>query len=374
MTNCVNRPSSNNGCGQHQAKDVGARRTTDCGCSEKTALGTESQDNLIRTTSSRMTWCDMLGGWKVRWGVRRMSYRVDSGLYAIGTPDSNSPVLVTANYKLTFDAVRRELHGLDAWILVLDTKGVNVWCAAGKGTFGTDELVYCIAATELERHVQHRVLVLPQLGATGVSAHEIKEHTGWRVIWGPVFARDIRAFLAAGMSKSAPMRTVSFELYDRAVLVPVELVHVLKWLPHMAVSLAVLALPWDSEYGPRFFGMGLMLIASVVAGAVAFPLLLPLLPFRAFALKGLALGVVAELTVGLAAFCCLGTPVLTLVAVGLPAITLVIWLAMNFTGATTFTSQTGATLELKLALKPLIVASGTGLVLAIVHLVWSLIA
>jgi uncharacterized membrane protein len=120
--------------------------------------------------------------------------------------------------------------------------------------------------------------------------------------------------------------------------------------------------------------MGLLLIASVVTGAVAFPLLLPLLPFRAFALKGLTLGVVANLAVGLVAFYGLGTPMSLLVAVGLPAIALVIWLAMNFTGATTFTSQTGATLELKLALKPLVVASATGLVLAIVHLVWSLIA
>ncbi len=374
MTNCTDRPPSKNGCGQHQANDTGTRRTTGCGCNEKSALRTELQDNLIRTTSSWMTRCDILGGWKVRWGIRRMSYRVEPGLYAIGTPDSNSPVLVTANYKLTFDAVRRELHGLDAWLLVLDTKGLNVWCAAGKGTFGTDELVHRIAATELERHVQHRVLALPQLGATGVSAHEIKERTGWRVIWGPVSARDIRAFLAAGMRKSAPMRSVSFGLYDRAVLVPVELVHVLKWLPHMAVSLAVLALPWDSEYRPRLFGMGLMLIASVVAGAVAFPLLLPLLPFRAFALKGLTLGVVTNLAVGLVAFYSLGTLVLTLVAVGLPAIALVVWLAMNFTGATTFTSQTGAALGLKLALKPLIVASATGLVLAIAHLVWSLIA
>jgi len=374
MTNCAGRPLSKNGCGQHQANDTDTRRTMDCGCSEKSALCMESPDNLIRTTSSRMTQRDMLGGWKARWGVRRMSYCVEPGLYAIGAPNSVSPVLVTANYKLTFDAVRRELHGLDAWILVLDTKGVNVWCAAGKGTFGTEELVHRLAATELERHVQHRVLVLPQLGATGVSAHEIKGQTGWRVIWGPVFARDIPAFLAAGMTKSAPMRSVSFGLYDRAVLVPVELVHVLKWLPHMAVSLAVLALPWDSGYRSRFFGMGLLLIASVVTGAVAFPLLLPLLPFRAFALKGLTLGVVANLAVGLVAFYGLGTPMSLLVAVGLPAIALVIWLAMNFTGATTFTSQTGATLELKLALKPLVVASATGLVLAIVHLVWSLIA
>jgi len=37
------------------------------------------------------------------------------------------------------------MPGRNLWILILDTKGVNVWCAAGKGTFGTEELVFRIA-------------------------------------------------------------------------------------------------------------------------------------------------------------------------------------------------------------------------------------
>lgn len=69
-----------------------------------------------------------------------MGYTIDPGLYALGNPDESSPVLVTANYKLTFDRLRQSLPKLDAWVLVLDTKGINVWCAAGKGTFGTGEV------------------------------------------------------------------------------------------------------------------------------------------------------------------------------------------------------------------------------------------
>jgi CO dehydrogenase/acetyl-CoA synthase gamma subunit (corrinoid Fe-S protein) len=76
----------------------------------------------------------------MRWGIGRHRYRIEPGLYAVGTPGSDSPVLVTANYKMSFDALRRELGGLDAWILVLETDGINVWCAAGKGTFGTEEV------------------------------------------------------------------------------------------------------------------------------------------------------------------------------------------------------------------------------------------
>jgi CO dehydrogenase/acetyl-CoA synthase gamma subunit (corrinoid Fe-S protein) len=85
-----------------------------------------------------------------------MRYRAAPGLYRIGQPDANSPVLVTANYKLTVDRVRKELVGMNVWLLVLDTKGVNVWCAAGKGTFGTDELVRRIQAANLNEVVGPR--------------------------------------------------------------------------------------------------------------------------------------------------------------------------------------------------------------------------
>ena len=65
---------------------------------------------------------------------------------------------VTANYKLSFDALRSQLADLDAWILVLETNGINVWCAAGKGTFGTDELVHRIRECQLEKVVKTRNL------------------------------------------------------------------------------------------------------------------------------------------------------------------------------------------------------------------------
>ena len=79
-----------------------------------------------------------------------MDYKVEPGLYAVGSPDSASPVLVTSNYKMTFDRVRAELGGLNLWLMVLDTDGVNVWCAAGKGTFGIAEFVNRIRVTGLD--------------------------------------------------------------------------------------------------------------------------------------------------------------------------------------------------------------------------------
>lgn len=78
---------------------------------------------------------DRLATIAVRCGIRRDKYLVSPGLYGIGSPDPDSDVLVTANYKLTFDHLRSALEGISAWILVLDTRGVNVWCAAGKKIF-----------------------------------------------------------------------------------------------------------------------------------------------------------------------------------------------------------------------------------------------
>ena len=112
---------------------------------------------------TKLSRADQAGTWKVRCGISRDRYKVAPGLYAVGQPTSASVVLVSANYKLSFDRLRSQLGGLDAWILVLDTRGINVWCAAGKGTFGTDEIIARARAARLDEVVGHRQLVVPQL-------------------------------------------------------------------------------------------------------------------------------------------------------------------------------------------------------------------
>jgi hypothetical protein len=125
--------------------------------SQSFVVGTVSSSlGAVPQITSRLHAQDYWGTVKARFGVGRMEYAVDPGLYALGNPDSNSPVFVSANYKMSFDELRRSLPGRDAWILVLDTDGINVWCAAGKGTFGTDELVRRIETTDLKKIVCHR--------------------------------------------------------------------------------------------------------------------------------------------------------------------------------------------------------------------------
>ena len=303
-------------------------------------------DKKIPLVKTELAFQDRLGAFKVRWGWERMDYQVTPGLYGIGNPKPESPVLVTANYKLTFDSLRRHLGGLDAWILVLDTKGVNVWCAAGKGTFGTEELVKRIASTGLAEVVAHRKLILPQLGAVGVAAHKVKEETGFTVQYGPVFARDLPAYLAAGCLKTPAMRRVRFDFFDRLVLVPIELVGAKLLYPILAVagfSIDLLINRRPTFASLYYFGA---LVGAVFAGAVLTPLLLPYIRLRAFALKGL----VAGLLWCAAYLPFLPGPNLLLWGFGIIITTISSFLAMNFTGASTYTSQSGATLEVKLGL------------------------
>ena len=314
-----------------------------------------------RTLTTRIAWWDVLGGWKVRWGFGRAQYKVAPGLYRVGVPDSDSPVLVTANYKLTVDAVRHSLVGLNVWLLVLDTKGVNVWCAAGKGTFGTAELVRRIQAANLREVVKHRELVLPQLGATGVAAHEVKRATGFSVHYGPVRACGIPAYLVAGMKATPAMRRVTFGWRERLAVAPVEIVAALGPLPAVAAFVAALdVLRHRSLTAHALTGM-LPFLAAVLTGTVLVPCFLPWLPFRAFALKG----AVAGALVAAALFMWLPMGTVEGAGAALLVVAITSYMAMTFTGSTTFTTLAGVRLEVRRALPLILIAAGAGAILRV---------
>jgi len=315
---------------------------------------------IVSTTLSRK---DRLGALKVRWGFGRDGYAVAPGLYAVGAPDPLSPVLVTANYKLSFDSLRRELVGLDAWILVLDTKGVNVWCAAGKGSFGTAELLDKIARTRLAEIVSHNALILPQLGATGVSAPEIARSSRFRVAWGPVRAADIPAYLASGMKKDQRMRNVEFALADRMRIAPVELVHAWPFAAAAAGLSALAALPPGPGWLGRFAWTAAALLGSIAAGALAFPALLPVLPSRAFSVKGAFLGAAWSIACAAGAVLAGGAGWAYGAALVLASTPIASFIAMKFTGSSTFTSQPGAQMEVERGIVPMIASASAGLAL-----------
>jgi len=293
---------------------------------------------------------DRQGAALVRLGIGRGSYRVAPGLYAVGSPGQDSPVLVTANYKLSFDALRRELSGLSAWILVLDTRGVNVWCAAGKKTFGTQELAARVSACRLKELVSHRRLVLPQLGAPGVAAHEVKRLCGFRVVYGPVRAADLPAFLEAGMRATPAMRRVEFPALERVTVGLVEFANERRTMLWLALALFLLAGIGADVFSLSRAWLGLWTgfaayLLGFVAGNVLCPLALPWLPGRALSLKG----AVAGLAAGVGAFA-FAPGALAGAGMWLGAALAASWYGMNFTGSSTYTSPSGVEKEMRAAI------------------------
>jgi CO dehydrogenase/acetyl-CoA synthase delta subunit len=320
----------------------------------------------VPVVSTQLGVSDRWGSLMVRMSFRRMDYNVAPGIYAVGNPGDSSIVLVSCNYKLSFDALRKELRGVDAWILVIDTDGVNVWCAAGKGTFGTGELVHRIGVTGLDRLVKHRKLIIPQLGAPGIAAHEVKDQTGFHVIYGPVRAADIGAFIEAGLKADEGMRRVYFSLKDRLVLAPVEAVTGLRYLIIVLAAFFLLS-------GLTVSGYSLVAVKSVgyrsiinlllayFAGVLLGPILLPWLPARQFFIKGFYTGLAVF---AISFFSQLaGQNILEIVAWLLIVPAVSSFFTMNFTGASTYTSLSGVRKEMRQGVPLQFLSSALGIVL-----------
>jgi acetyl-CoA decarbonylase/synthase complex subunit gamma len=323
----------------------------------------ETPAGIVNRVSTEWTGKDLFSTIKVRWSIGRMNYNVTPGLYAVGKPDGDSDVYISCNFKLSFDLLRRALHGINAWILVLDTKGINVWCAAGKGTFGTQELVFRIKEHQLEKVVNHRKIIVPQLGATGVSAYKIKEEAGFKVIYGPVKAKDIPAFVANDYKATPEMRRVTFHLWDRMKLIPVELFYAKYYLILIPAVFFILAglsahgFSVDSSW--NIGGKAIInLCASYLAGCVLTPIFLPVIPFKKFSLKGLVMGwLVAVL---LLYFNFLGTNIFEIISWFLLIGGVSSFMAMNFTGTSTFTSLSGVQKEMRVSLPVQICGTALG--------------
>lgn len=321
----------------------------------------------IPRVPTELGWADRFGSWKARWAIGRMKYSVEPGIYAVGNPGADSPVFVSANYKMSFDRLRSQLAGRNGWILVLDTKGINVWCAAGKGTFGTEELVGRIEEVRLSQIVRHKTLIAPQLGAVGVSAHKVKQQSGFSIVYGPVRAEDLPGFLDGGMKATGEMRRVTFPLRDRVVLIPVELVSWGKYVVLAAACFLVLAGLNPKGYSTAIAmsdGMRavLFLLISFLSAVVLGPVLLPWLPGRAFSVKGFWIGLAVLLAVGL--FLWRYTDMvdgrLSTVAWALMIPALTSFVTLNFTGASTYTSLSGVKREVKIAVPIQLVCAAVG--------------
>ncbi len=217
--------------------------------------------------------------------LRLVPWPTEPGLRAVGNPGPLSPVVVTGNYDLTVRRVVRALAGVDAWLVVAPSHGINVWCAAAGGHLGTHQVVTALKTSGVAERVRHRRAILPQLAATGVIAREVGRRCGWRVRFGPVDARDLPEYLASGQHKTEAMRRVRFGIPERlemavawaapmglAAAAIAALVRPAFALPLFALAFALSAalfLTYDRIPGPRraLFLAGSALVAAGVAAA-----------------------------------------------------------------------------------------------------------
>ncbi len=193
--------------------------------------------------------------------LRMLPFPARTGLVAIGEPGPESPVLLTCNFDLTVRRVKRALRGIDCWLLVANSRGVNVWCAATGGLLSNHAVISVLKTSGIADKVQHRRLILPQLAATGIEGKRIRQQTHWQVVWGPVEARDIPAFLAAGQHKTPAMRQVTFPWLRRLEMA-------IAWAFPISLVTALLAwLLWPQALWPL---IGLVWATSILV-FLAFP-------------------------------------------------------------------------------------------------------
>jgi ubiquinone/menaquinone biosynthesis C-methylase UbiE/NAD-dependent dihydropyrimidine dehydrogenase PreA subunit len=200
---------------------------------------------------------------------------VEPGLRIIGTPDRTAPVIVTANFHLTVRRVEKALAGIDCYLIVVPTKGINVWCASAAGEMNTHSIVTALKTSRIGERVDHRVLVLPQFSAPGIDLKLLKKRNGWNGKWGPAYARDLPLFLKNGYTKPPQQCIARFPLSFRMEMLIA--MNVSMWMVLAAIALAGNP-AWALITSVIFWGAGLILYAGY-----------PLLPFKSGWLKALML-------------------------------------------------------------------------------------
>ena len=121
---------------------------------------------------------------------------VTEGIYEIGTPDENSPVLVTTNFSLTYFIVSGEIEGsrVPSWLLIMDTEGLSVMTAWAAGKFSGDIVGMFVKKCGIADKIAHKKIIIP--GYAAAISGEMEEELGdWEILIGPRDASLIPKFL-----------------------------------------------------------------------------------------------------------------------------------------------------------------------------------
>jgi acetyl-CoA decarbonylase/synthase complex subunit gamma len=121
---------------------------------------------------------------------------VTEGIYEIGNPNENSPVLVTTNFALTYFIVSGEIESskVPSWLLIKNSEGLSVLTAWAAGKFAGDDVGAFVKKCGIMDKVKHKELIIP--GYAAAIAGDIEEELpGWKITVGPREAAHIPAFL-----------------------------------------------------------------------------------------------------------------------------------------------------------------------------------
>ena len=124
--------------------------------------------------------------------------QMNPGIYRIGTPGKDAPVLLTVNFSLTFFTLEGYLESsrVPCFMFIIDTEGLSVLTAVASGKFNETLVKDSIKKFGLENEVSHRTIIIP--GYAAPLSGRIEEATGWKVMVGPRDAADIGGFLHEG--------------------------------------------------------------------------------------------------------------------------------------------------------------------------------
>jgi len=181
------------------------------------------------------------------------------GLRRIGTPDRNSPVVVSGNFHLTVRRVEKAMAGCNCYLLVVQSKGINVWCASAGGEMNTHSIITALKISDIASLVDHRELILPQLSAAGIDTKLLQKASGWQGKWGPVYAGSLPEFIAGGLIKTQDQCRVRFDLAFRMEMLLA--MNFLLWLLCCAIALAIDPV-WALAMTLVFWGAGFILYAG----------------------------------------------------------------------------------------------------------------
>jgi len=125
----------------------------------------------------------------------RKPVAVEAGLRILGTPDENSPVMMTSNFALTYYTVAQDIEsaGTSAYLLVVDSEGTAIDSGVAGRKLTAETVSDAIKESKIEEKVKHRKLIIP--GKAARISGEIEELSNWEVLVGPRDSSGIPKFL-----------------------------------------------------------------------------------------------------------------------------------------------------------------------------------